>query len=1350
MCIVCADMSGQLRRSDFISEEIGRDISVSASQRAGGAGPLAFLDLDERGGVTPNGKVSFTPAEAGAHITRSGLSWAALGQPATVTYAFRSTQPFTMPSDTSGFSRFSAQQIAATELMLQGWSDVARITFNRIGTGTEGDGAFSNEATMLFGNYSSGQGGAAAFAYLPGSTSSTANAGDVWVNSSLSYNSAPVYLAYGYQVLLHEIGHAIGLSHPGAYNAGPGVSITYANHAEYYEDSRQYSVMSYFNESNTGGAFGGRYSSAPLLDDIAAAQRLYGANMTTRTGDTVYGFNSNAGRIWYSAGDQLAQQAVIFAVWDAGGTDTLDFQYYNNGGVIDLRQGHFSSVGGLTGNVSIAMGAVIENAIGGAGAEIMIGNSAANVLRGNGGNDQIEGGNGSDTAVFTGNRALYTVTAGTEVVGGVTYGIITVSGPDGTDVLRNVEFLQFADQTIAAPALSAGIRLEGDATAETLTGTSFADWLFGGDGIDTLNGGDGNDRLAGGRGNDTLNGGAGIDEADYSGANGGVSVNLGSGTAVGTGADGTDTLNSIENVRGSRFSDTIFGDAGANVIRGGGGVDNLIGGGGNDTLIAGDGVLTSDTAPDVNKAQGTANISRETAVNVDGNFDLDNDPGFFNPTVIPHAKINATANGGGKEYYAFTVTAGASCIFDINGASFDSVIEIFNSDGTRLAINDDGGSDGTNSYLNHTFGSGGTYYIAVSRWVSGSGNSIVMDNPPAGSTYGLNISIPGHSVPNPQSTGSDLNGGDGDDTLVSGSANDDLTGGSGTDTAVFTGARAQYTITQTGPGAFTVVGPDGTDRLIGVEFAQFSDIVVNLSASSIDGTAGPDTLTGTDNPDTINGFGGNDTLRGMGGDDVLNGGEGNDLLDGGAGADTMTGGAGDDIYIVGSAGDQTIEQAGGGTDTVRSYANWTLAAHVENLELLGTTVNGTGNVHNNRIVGNASNNNLNGMGGNDELIGGAGDDVLDGGAGSDIMQGGVGNDTYVVDSAGDQIIELVGEGIDTVRSWLNRTLTAGLENLELLGTAVNGFGNELDNVIVGSDMDNFLYGRAGNDIIRGGLGDDTLQGDDGDDLLDGGAGADKMLGGAGNDTYIVAHPGDSVFESADQGYDTVQAYMTFTMTANIEALVLMGSGQHAGYGNSLANAITGNNDANILWGRDGDDVLHGMGGNDTLYGESGLDTLYGGDGDDWLNGGVQNDVLYGGSGADRLDGGAGDDVMTGGTGNDTYVVGSALDQIVELVGEGTDTVLSYVNWTLGDHLENLTLMGGALVGTGNGLANALTGNGSNNTLNGMGGNDTLTGAGGNDIFVFTGGFGADVITDFSAGAGIGDRIRLETSWMADF
>lgn len=357
----------------------------------GPANPVAaLLNAFDRGGAGSNGKPSLTPGAAGEQLTRTGLSWSSLGQPAVVTFAFRSIEPATMPTDTAGFTRFNQQQVEATLLALRAWSDVANITFNRV---DDGDG-YSNNATMLFGNYSSGQSGAAAFAYLPGNPALTSASGDVWINSSLSYNVSPIALGYGSHTLAHEIGHAIGLSHPAAYNASEGVSITYAKDATYFEDSRQYTLMSYFSESNTGAAFGGRYSAVPLLDDIIAAQRLYGANMTTRTGDTTYGFNSNADRPWFTA--TSGGPALIFAVWDAGGINTFDFSGYTQSQVIDLRQGAFSNVGGLIGNVAIAMGTNIHNAIGGSGRDYLIGNALDNRLLGGAGDDLIRPGGGSN------------------------------------------------------------------------------------------------------------------------------------------------------------------------------------------------------------------------------------------------------------------------------------------------------------------------------------------------------------------------------------------------------------------------------------------------------------------------------------------------------------------------------------------------------------------------------------------------------------------------------------------------------------------------------------------------------------------------------------------------------------------------------------------------------------------------------------------------------------------------------------------------------------------------------------------------------------------------------------------
>ncbi|WP_308237940.1 hypothetical protein [Phenylobacterium sp. J426] len=158
-----------------------------------------YLNADARGSFF-EGKPSFTIERAAKQLTgfdpNTGQpygGWGTVGQPFTVSYAFRATQPASMPSDTAGFSRFNAAQITQAELALQAWSDVANIRFTRVGSGTFGEGAYSNNAAILFGNYASGEDGAAAFANYPGNTSAGSSAGDVWINSSIGYNANPSF-----------------------------------------------------------------------------------------------------------------------------------------------------------------------------------------------------------------------------------------------------------------------------------------------------------------------------------------------------------------------------------------------------------------------------------------------------------------------------------------------------------------------------------------------------------------------------------------------------------------------------------------------------------------------------------------------------------------------------------------------------------------------------------------------------------------------------------------------------------------------------------------------------------------------------------------------------------------------------------------------------------------------------------------------------------------------------------------------------------------------------------------------------------------------------------------------------
>ncbi|WP_268794970.1 serralysin [Photorhabdus heterorhabditis] len=300
-------------------------------------------------------------------------------------YNFLESEPDNMPWHISEFSAFNEAQKAAAKLSIQSWADVANINFVETSD--------VKEANITFGFFDESLTGSYAFAYLP--TPDKTQLG-TWYNATsrtFSNNDIDVN-GYGRQTFTHEIGHTLGLQHPADYNASDKVNPTYKNSATYFEDSRAYTVMSYFSEKNTGQDFKGIYSSAPLLNDISAIQAKYGVNNTTRTDDTVYGFNSNTDRDFYTAKDENSK--LLFTAWDAGGNDTFDFSGFTQDQRINLNEASFSDVGGLKGNVSIARGVTIENAIGGSGNDILIGNDADNTLKGGAGDDIIYGGLGAD------------------------------------------------------------------------------------------------------------------------------------------------------------------------------------------------------------------------------------------------------------------------------------------------------------------------------------------------------------------------------------------------------------------------------------------------------------------------------------------------------------------------------------------------------------------------------------------------------------------------------------------------------------------------------------------------------------------------------------------------------------------------------------------------------------------------------------------------------------------------------------------------------------------------------------------------------------------------------------------
>ncbi|MEW5773041.1 MAG: hypothetical protein AB1916_05905, partial [Thermodesulfobacteriota bacterium] len=1131
---------------------------------------------------------------------------------------------------------------------------------------------------------------------------------------------------------------------------GTGVSI---DEASYWEASGGVSV----------DLAAGRASGADGNDTLVSIENVEGS----RYGDTLVGTSGN-NRFDGGGGDD--------SIVGGAGVDTLDFDEVDAAVTVDLAAGWAVQDGdaiSLSGIEAVEGSRHDDSILGDSSDNFLQGHDGDDTLEGRAGNDTLDGGSSYDPdemdfASYAHASAAVTVDLQTGSSSGADgadslVGIEGVIGSDHNDCLvgvSNSDLYQIfigglGNDTFVGNGGDVDVSYAGAAGAVTVTIAGTSGQATGAAGADSLynvamvTGSNYDDVFTGGslsvyfnprQGNDQVTGGStAYDVVNYSSAPGSVTVDLAAGRAWG--ADGEDTLSSVEYAYGSQYNDTLLGDAGDNRLRGRRGDDSLDGRGGSDEADYKHSSISGVTV-NLGAGQASGGAGNDILVSIENVRGSD-----YADTLIGCAGGNSLRGEGGDDW--FRATAGNDTYY---GGSGDDQVSYESMTG-GVTVNLDAGwvsKPGGSDWLYEVEMVRGSEYAdsmqAGPGWTAlegGAGNDILTGyaggdsrasyrRAPGGVTVDLSTGRAygaagddtlSHFVEAEGSAYADCLVGDAADNYLRGrGGNDTLVGGAGFDMASFRwadqGVRADLAA-----GAAT---GEGTDSLSGIE--------------ELEGSAYNDTLLGDAGDNFFRGRGGDDWIDGGGGMDRVSyrhaasgvlvvlasgssyGEDGNDIiwnveniegsdycdtLLGDAGSNDIRGRAGND-WLDGLAGDDTVSYkwASGGVTVDLTTGR---ATGADGSDTLVNFENILGSSYNDSLQGDGAPNRIFGLGGNDTMRGLAGADTLYGGDGSDSMDGGDGSD-WLHGEAGD----------DSLQGWLG------------------------DDSLLGGDGNDSLYGYTENDRLEGGAGNDTLDGGDGNDWLHGEAGADSLYGGAGAD-WLVGGDGDDTLDGgpAGEGPDwvTYRNYAHGGMVIDLNPSPTFGTATDSlgGYtdklvhienvaGSQYADSIVGDGEHNTLQGWEGDDIIRGGGGNDVIHGGTGNDQIYGDFGDDTLYGGDGNDVIHGGDGAsasagfDRIIGGQGDDQLDAGIMNSNSVLDYS-DLTSDGSGAGYQGVAGSISGTMTDPWGDTDTVSNFTRAIGTQFNDSIMGSANNDTIWGMAGNDTLSGGGGTDSL--DGGDGGD-------------------------